>query len=91
MRARAIREDLQAGGRPGPYLYQAHLMADLERRIIDGHNLTRESLRILQSIDARLERLEARQQTIDTRLNYLRRTVRALQSLARRATDREGK
>ena len=91
VRARAIREDLQAGGRPGPYLYQAHLMADLERRIIDGHNLTRESLRILQSIDARLERLEARQQTIDTRLNYLRRTVRALQSLARRATDREGK
>ena len=34
VRARAIREDLQAGARPGAYLYQAHLAADLERRVI---------------------------------------------------------
>lgn len=67
VRARAIREDLQAGARPGAYLYQAHLAADLERRVIDGHDLTRESLDILRSIEIRLERIEARQQAIESR------------------------
>ena len=95
VRARAIREDLQAGARPGAYLYQAHLAADLERRVIDGHNLTRESLDILRSIESRLERIEARQQSIENRqqaieerlrvLKHLRTPGRALRSLAKRS------
>lgn len=95
VRARAIREDLQAGARPGAYLYQAHLAADLERRVIDGHDLTRESLDILRSIESRLERIEARQQAIESRqqsieerlrvLKHLRTPGRALRSLAKRS------
>ena len=95
VRARAIREDLQAGARPGAYLYQAHLAADLERRVIDGHDLTRESLDILRSIESRLERIEARQQAIENRqqaieerlrvLKHLRTPGRALRSLAKRS------
>ena len=95
VRARAIREDLQAGARPGAYLYQAHLAADLERRVIDGHDLTRESLDILRSIEHRLGRIEARQQVIETRqhsieerlkvLKHLRAPGRALRSLAKRS------
>ena len=88
VRARAIREDLQAGARPGAYLYQAHLAADLERRVIDGHDLTRESLDILRSIESRLERIEARQQAIEERLRvlkHLRTPGRALRSLAKRS------
>ncbi len=95
VRARAIREDLQAGARPGAYLYQAHLAADLERRVIDGHNLTRESLDILRSIESRLERIEVRQQSIENRqqaieerlrvLKHLRTPGRALRSLAKRS------
>lgn len=95
VRARAIREDLQAGARPGAYLYQAHLAADLERRVIDGHDLTRESLDILRSIESRLERIEARQQAIENRqqaieerlrvLKHLRAPGRALRSLAKRS------
>lgn len=79
VRARAIRDDLQSGGRPGPYLYQAHLMADLERRVIDGHDLTRESLDLLRSLGERLERIEARQAAMDARQRELE---------ARVATDR---
>ena len=79
VRARAIRDDLQSGGRPGPYLYQAHLMADLERRVIDGHDLTRESLDLLRSLGERLERIEARQAAMDARQRELE---------ARFATDR---
>lgn len=95
VRARAIREDLQSGARPGAYLYQAHLAADLERRVIDGHDLTRESLDILRSIESRLERIEARQQAIENRqqaieerlqvLKHLRTPGRALRSLAKRS------
>ena len=95
VRARAIREDLQAGARPGAYLYQAHLAADLERRVIDGHDLTRESLDILRSIESRLERIEAHQQAIESRqqsieerlrvLKHLRTPGRALRSLAKRS------
>ena len=97
VRARAIREDLQAGARPGTYLYQAHLAADLERRVIDGHDLTRESLDILRSIESRLERIEARQQAIESRqqsieerlrvLKHLRTPGRALRSLAKRSLN----
>ena len=97
VRARAIREDLQAGARPGAYLYQAHLAADLERRVIDGHDLTRESLDILRSIESRLERIEARQQAIESRqqsieerlrvLKHLRTPGRALRSLAKRSLN----
>ena len=97
VRARAIREDLQAGARPGAYLYQAHLAADLERRVIDGHDLTRESLNILHSIESRLERIEARQQAIESRqqsieerlrvLKHLRAPGRALRSLAKRSLN----
>lgn len=90
VRARAIREDLQAGARPGAYLYQAHLAADLERRVIDGHDLTRESLDILRSIESRLERIEARQQAIEERLRvlkHLRAPGRALRSLAKRSLN----
>ena len=93
VRARAIREDLQAGARPGAYLYQAHLAADLERRVIDGHDLTRESLDILRSIESRLERIEARQQAIEERLRvlkHLRTPGRALRSLAKRSLVRRG-
>lgn len=93
VRARAIREDLQAGARPGAYLYQAHLAADLERRVIDGHDLTRESLDILRSIESRLERIEARQQAIEERLRvlkHLRTPGRALRSLAKRSLIRRG-
>lgn len=100
VRARAIREDLQAGARPGAYLYQAHLAADLERRVIDGHDLTRESLDILRSIESRLERIEARQQSIENRqqaieerlrvLKHLRTPGRALRSLAKRSLVRRG-
>ena len=100
VRARAIREDLQAGARPGTYLYQAHLAADLERRVIDGHDLTRESLDILRSIESRLERIEARQQSIENRqqaieerlrvLKHLRTPGRALRSLAKRSLIRRG-
>ncbi|OFM98914.1 glycosyl transferase [Rothia sp. HMSC072B03] len=71
VRARAIRDDLQSGGRPGPYLYQAHLMADLERRVIDGHDLTRESLDLLRSLGEQLERIEARQAAMDARQREL--------------------
>lgn len=71
VRARAIRDDLRSGGRPGPYLYQAHLMADLERRVIDGHDLTRESLDLLRSLGERLERIEARQAAMDARQREL--------------------
>lgn len=97
VRARAIREDLQAGARPGAYLYQAHLAADLERRVIDGHDLTRESLDILRSIESRLERIEARQQAIESRqqsieerlrvLKHLRAPGRALRSFAQRSLN----
>ena len=100
VRARAIREDLQAGARPGAYLYQAHLAADLERRVIDGHDLTRESLDILRSIESRLARIEARQQAIENRqqaieerlrvLKHLRTPGRALRSLAKRSLVRRG-
>lgn len=100
VRACAIREDLQAGARPGAYLYQAHLAADLERRVIDGHDLTRESLDILRSIESRLERIEARQQAIENRqqaieerlrvLKHLRTPGRALRSLAKRSLVRRG-
>ncbi|OFQ32743.1 glycosyltransferase family A protein [Rothia sp. HMSC072E10] len=94
VRARAIRDDLQSGGRPGPYLYQAHLMADLERRVIDGHDLTRESLDLLRSLGKRLERIEARQAAMDARQRELearfaadrsrgRGTLRTLSSAAR--------
>ena len=94
VRARAIRDDLQSGGRPGPYLYQAHLMADLERRVIDGHDLTRESLDLLRSLGERLERIEARQAAMDARQRELearfaadrsrgRGTLRTLSSAAR--------
>ena len=95
VRARAIREDLQAGARPGAYLYQAHLAADLERRVIDGHDLTRESIDILRSIESRLERIETRQQAIENRqqgieerlrvLKHLRTPGRALRSLVKRS------
>ena len=100
VRARAIREDLQSGARPGAYLYQAHLAADLERRVIDGHDLTRESLDILRSIESRLARIEARQQAIENRqqaieerlrvLKHLRTPGRALRSLAKRSLVRRG-
>lgn len=77
VRARAIRDDLQSGGRPGPYLYQAHLMADLERRVIDGHDLTRESLDLLRSLGERLERIEARQAAMDARQRELEARIAA--------------
>ena len=85
VRARAIRDDLQSGGRPGPYLYQAHLMADLERRVIDGHDLTRESLDLLRSLGERLERIEARQATMDARQRELEARVAADRSRGRGA------
>lgn len=99
VRARAIRDDLQSGGRPGPYLYQAHLMADLERRVIDGHDLTRESLDLLRSLGERLERIEARQAVMDARQRELearltadrsrgRGALRALRSAVRSLTHR---
>ena len=99
VRARAIRDDLQSGGRPGPYLYQAHLMADLERRVIDGHDLTRESLDLLRSLGERLERIEARQAAMDARQRELearfaadrsrgRGALRTLSSAARSLTRR---
>ena len=65
------------------------------RRVIDGHDLTRESLDILRSIEHRLGRIEARQQVIETRqhsieerlkvLKHLRAPGRALRSLAKRS------
>lgn len=85
VRARAIRDDLQSGGRPGPYLYQAHLMADLERRVIDGHNLTRESLDLLRSLGERLERIEARQAAMDARQRELEARLTADRSRGRGA------
>lgn len=85
VRARAIRNDLQSGGRPGPYLYQAHLMADLERRVIDGHDLTRESLDLLRSLGERLERIEARQAAMDARQRELEARVAADRSRGRGA------
>ena len=85
VRARAIRDDLQSGGRPGPYLYQAHLMADLERRVIDGHDLTRESLDLLRSLGERLERIEARQAAMDARQRELEARVAADRSRGRGA------
>lgn len=85
VRARAIRDDLQSGGRPGPYLYQAHLMADLERRVIDGHDLTRESLDLLRSLGERLERIEARQATMDARQRELEARFAADRSRGRGA------
>ena len=99
VRARAIRDDLQSGGRPGPYLYQAHLMADLERRVIDGHDLTRESLDLLRSLGECLERIEARQAVMDARQRELearlttdrsrgRGALRALRSAVRSLAHR---
>ena len=85
VRARAIRDDLQSGGRPGPYLYQAHLMADLERRVIDGHDLTRESLDLLRSLGERLERIEARQAVMDARQRELEARLTADRSRGRGA------
>ena len=85
VRARAIRDDLQSGGRPGPYLYQAHLMADLERRVIDGHDLTRESLDLLRSLGERLERIEARQAAMDARQRELEARLTADRSRGRGA------
>ena len=85
VRARAIRDDLQSGGRPGPYLYQAHLMADLERRVIDGHDLTRESLDLLRSLGERLERIEARQAVMDARQRELEAKLTADRSRGRGA------
>ena len=85
VRARAIRDDLQSGGRPGPYLYQAHLMADLERRVIDGHDLTRESLDFLRSLGERLERIEARQAAMDARQRELEARFAADRSRGRGA------
>lgn len=85
VRARAIRDDLQSGGRPGPYLYQAHLMADLERRVIDGHDLTRESLDLLRSLGERLERIEARQAAMDARQRELEARFAADRSRGRGA------
>ncbi len=85
VRARAIRDDLQSGGRPGPYLYQAHLMADLERRVIDGHDLTRESLDLLRSLGERLERIEARQAAMDVRQRELEALFAANRSRGRGA------
>lgn len=85
VRARAIRDDLQSGGRPGPYLYQAHLMADLERRVIDGHDLTRESLDLLRSLGERLERVEARQAAMDARQRELEARFAADRSRGRGA------
>lgn len=85
VRARAIRDDLQSGGRPGPYLYQAHLMADLERRVIDGHDLTRESLDLLRSLGERLERIEARQAAMDARQRELEARIAADRSRGRGA------
>lgn len=85
VRARAIRDDLQSGGRPGPYLYQAHLMADLERRVIDGHDLTRESLDLLRSLGKRLERIEARQAAMDARQRELEARFAADRSRGRGA------
>lgn len=85
VRARAIRDDLRSGGRPGPYLYQAHLMADLERRVIDGHDLTRESLDLLRSLGERLERIEARQAAMDARQRELEARVAADRSRGRGA------
>lgn len=85
VRARAIRDDLQSGGCPGPYLYQAHLMADLERRVIDGHDLTRESLDLLRSLGERLERIEARQAAMDARQRELEARFSADRSRGRGA------
>lgn len=85
VRARAIRDDLRSGGRPGPYLYQAHLMADLERRVIDGHDLTRESLDLLRSLGERLERIEARQVAMDARQRELEARIAADRSRGRGA------
>jgi glycosyl transferase protein, group 2 family len=85
VRARAIRDDLQSGGRPGPYLYQAHLMADLERRVIDGHDLTRESLDLLRSLGERLERIETRQAAMDARQRELEARFAADRSRGRGA------
>lgn len=85
VRARAIRDDLQSGGRPGPYLYQAHLMADLERRVVDGHDLTRESLDLLRSLGERLERIEARQAAMDARQRELEARFAADRSRGRGA------
>lgn len=85
VRARAIRDDLQSGGRPGPYLYQAHLMADLERRVIDGHDLTRESLDLLRSLGERLEHIEARQAAMDARQRELEARFAADRSRGRGA------
>ena len=81
--------------RPDAEGAEANSVADLERRVIDGHDLTRESLDILRSIEHRLGRIEARQQVIETRqhsieerlkvLKHLRAPGRALRSLAKRS------
>ena len=85
VRARAISDDLQSGGRPGPYLYQAHLMADLERRVIDGQDLTRESQDLLRCLGERLERIEARQAAMDARQRELEARFAADRSRGRGA------
>ena len=74
-------------------------MADLERRVIDGHDLTRESLDLLRSLGECLERIEARQVVMEARQRELearltadrsrgRGTLRALRSAVRSLAHR---
>ena len=60
-------------------------MADLERRVIDGHDLTRESLDLLRSLGERLERIEARQAAMAARQRELEARFSADRSRGRGA------
>lgn len=82
VRAEEIRKDIASGSSPGPYLYQAHLANELDGRIIEGHELTREVLTTLQRLDAaqkeqgeRLERIEQKQQEQGERLARIERAL----------------
>ena len=53
--------------------------------MIDGHDLTRESIDILRSIESRLERIETRQQAIENRQQGIEERLRVLKHLRTRA------
>lgn len=58
VRAEAIREDLAAGGRPGPYLYQAHLANEVQDAVHRVLEVAERNQHLLGELEQRITELE---------------------------------
>lgn len=89
VRAEAIREDLTAGGRPGPYLYQAHLANEVQDAVHRVQETAEQNNRLLLDLSERLAALENSQQAADALLRNSSLSTRL--RMAARLLRRSGK